>query len=84
MSTFISDLYLHYPDQLSYPKDPERLAVIEQYHTLEDQIETEMGKDFLSKFQQSEHNKTWYELEESFQKGLQVGIQFIGALLGPQ
>lgn len=84
MNDFISDLYLHYSDQLSYPTDPERLAVIEQYHTLEDQIETAMGVDFLSKFQQSEHNKIWYELEESFQKGLQVGIQFMGALLGSQ
>ena len=59
MTDFISDLYLHYSDQLSYPKDPEHLAVIEQYHTLENQIESAMGDDFLSKFQRAEHDKAW-------------------------
>lgn len=84
MNHFISDLYLHCSDRLSSPTDPERLAVIQRYHTLEGQIETEMGKAFLSNFQRAEHDKVWYELEESFQMGLQVGIQFMGTLLGPQ
>lgn len=84
MKNFVSDLYLHYSEQLSFPTDPEQLAVMEQYHTLEDQIEAAMGEDFLSKFQRAEHDRACYELEETFLMGLQVGIQFMGALLGPQ
>ena len=85
MQDFLSDL-LSYCTEHSHPPfdNPQYQADFAAVHKLELQIQSVLGDDFLTRYEQASYQYREWECQDIFLQGLRFGVQFAFAVLVPQ
>lgn len=77
MNQFLDDLEFYCTASLIPPADPEYRAALEEYCTMEAQIEAAMGAEFLERFTTVGSLFRHRDALQTFQAGLRFGADFV-------